>query len=241
MPQADPLDQHRLLDLAATDRAIATANHRRNTLPELAIIASGADRVAELRAVKVRVETEVADLDRDGKKLDAEIDQVRARADRDAGRMASGAGPAKDLTSLQHEIDTLARRQSNLEDQALDLMERREAADTALTAAATAFDAANSEIQQAESRRDAQFADIDDELGRLRATRADLSASSPADLLALYQRIHASGRIAAAELIGAQCRACRLSLDSVALSEIRAAAPDQVVRCSECGAILVRG
>ncbi|MDQ2847222.1 MAG: C4-type zinc ribbon domain-containing protein [Actinomycetota bacterium] len=241
MPEADPPDQHRLLDLAATDRAIAAADHRRSTLPELALIADGADRVAELRAVKVRADTEVADLDRDGKKLDAEIDQVRARAARDAGRMATGAGPAKDLTSLQHEIDTLARRQSNLEDQSLDLMERREAADAASAEATSAFDAANSEIQQAESRRDDQFADIDDELGRLRSTRADQSGSIPADLLALYERIHASGRIAAAELKGAQCQACRLTLDSVALSEIRAAAPDQVVRCSECGAILVRG
>lgn len=241
MPEADPPDQHRLLDLAATDRAIAAADHRRSTLPELAIIAAGTDRVAELRAVKVRADTEVADLDRDGKKLDAEIDQVRARADRDAGRMATGAGPAKDLTSLQHEIDTLARRQSNLEDQALDLMERREAADAAVAEATTAFDGANSEIQQAESRRDDQFADIDDELGRLRGTRAEQTGSIPADLLALYERIHASGRIAAAELKGAQCQACRLSLDAVTLSEIRAAALDQVVRCSECGAILVRG
>lgn len=241
MPEADPPDQHRLLDLAATDRAITAADHRRATLPELAVIAAGADRVAELRATRVRADTEVADLDRDGKKLDAEIDQVRARADRDAGRMATGAGPAKDLTSLQHEIDTLARRQSNLEDQSLELMERRETADAALAEATAAFDAANSEILQAESSRDDQFADIDDQLSRLRATRAEQAGSIPADLLALYERIHAAGRIAAAELKGGQCQACRLTLDSVALSEIRAAAADQVVRCSECGAILVRG
>lgn len=240
MPQADPTDQRHLLDLAATDRAIASANHRRTGLPELAIIAAGAERVASLRTARVKAETEVADLGRDAKKLDAEIDQVRARADRDASRMASGGGPAKDLTSLQHEIDTLARRQSDLEDQALELMERLETADAVLTDATAAYEAGAGEIGAAQARRDDQFADIDDELARLSATRAEQAAGLPDALLVLYDRIRASGKIAAAELKGAQCQACRLSLDAVALGEIRSAAADQVVRCPECGAILVR-
>lgn len=241
MPQADPSDQRRLLDIAATDRAIAAALHRRATLPELALIAAGAERTAALRAAKVRAETEVADLDRDGRKLDAEIDQVRARADRDAQRMVSGAGPAKDLSSLQHEIDTLARRQATLEDRSLELMEQRENADAVLATATADFDAASAEIAAAETRRDDQFADIDDELGQLRATRSEQVAPVPADLMALYERIRKTGKIAAAELRGAECQACRLELDAVALSEIRSAAADQVVRCSECGAVLVRG
>lgn len=241
MPQADPTDQRRLLEIAATDRAIAAAEHQRATLPELAVIAAGADRVAALRAARVNAETEVADLERDGKKLDAEIDQVRARADRDTARMSAGAGPAKDLSSLQHEIDTLARRQATLEDRSLELMEQREIADAALETATGEFDAAAAEISAAETRRDDRFADIDDELARLAGTRSDQAAPVPAELLALYERIRKTGRIAAAELRGAECQACRLQLDAVALSQIRSAAPEDVVRCTECGAILVRG
>jgi len=239
VPSAEPQHQRRLLDIAATDRTIAHAAHRRANLPELAVIAAGSARLAELRASKALAEADVADLDRDGKKLDAEIDQVRARADRDAGRLASGAGPAKDLTSLQHEIDTLARRQSALEDQSLELMERRENADQTLARAAGAHDVAGAEIAAAETRRDDQFADLDDEVARMQSVRAEQIDGLPADLLALYERIRATGKIAAAELKGAECQACRLALDSVALSEIRSAAADQVVRCSECGAILV--
>ncbi|WP_029137244.1 zinc ribbon domain-containing protein [Nakamurella lactea] len=241
MPQADPTDQRRLLDIAATDRAIAAADHRRNTLPELALIAAGTERTASLRVAKVNAETEVADLERDGRKLDLEIDQVRARADRDAERMAAGAGPAKDLSNLQHEIDTLARRQATLEDRSLELMELREKADAVLATATADFDAAAAEIAAAESRRDDQFADLDDELARLRATRAEQAGQVPDDLLALYERIRKTGKIAAAELRGAECQACRLELDSVALSQIRSAPADQVMRCTECGAILVRG
>jgi predicted nucleic acid-binding Zn-ribbon protein len=240
VPQADPADQRLLLDLAATDRAIASANHRRAGLPELAIIATGAERVAALRSARVTAETEVDDLQRNAEKLDAEIDQVRARADRDASRLATGSGPAKDLTSLQHEIDTLARRQADLEDRALELMERRETADAALTAATAAYQSAAAEIGAAEARRDDQFADIDDELARLKATRAVQADGLQDALLALYDRIRSSGKVGAAQLNGSQCQACRLSLDAVALGEIRSAAADQVVRCPECGAVLVR-
>lgn len=240
MPQADPAEQVRLLDLAATDRAIASAGHRRATLPELAVIAAGSERAAELRVTKVNAETEVADLERAGRKLDGEIDQVRARAERNVKRMAEGAGPAKDLSSLQHELDTLARRQSTLEDSSLELMEQRENAEAALTTAVAAFEESAAEIGSAQTSRDDQFADIDDELGRLSATRAEQAGQLPTDLLAVYERIRGTGRIAAAELKGAQCQACRLELDAVALSQIRSAAADQVVRCAECGAILVR-
>lgn len=240
MPQADPSDQLRLLDLAATDKATAGAVHRRAGLPELAVIADGTPRLAALRSTRVLAATEVSDLDRDAAKLDAEIDQVRARRTRNDERLATGAGPAKDLTNLQHEIESLERRQGILEDQSLELMEKRETADAALSEATTGHDALAAELQAAETRRDDQFADIDDELGRLRTTRAEQLARLPADLLALYERVHRNGRVAAALLVGGQCQACRLTLDSVALQEIRTADPDEVVRCTECGAILVR-
>lgn len=240
MPQADPSDQLRLLDLAATDKAVAGAEHRRSTLPEIAVISAGSPRLTALRSTRVLAATEVSDLDREATKLDAEIDQVRLRRTRNDDRLASGAGPAKDLTSLQHEIESLERRQGVLEDQSLELMEKREEADAALAEATGAHDVLAAELQAAQTRRDDQFADLDHELQRLRATRADQFGSLPADLTTLYERIHRNGRVAAARLVGGQCQACRLTLDSVALQEIRTADPAEVMRCTECGAILVR-
>ena len=70
--------------------------------------------------------------------------------------------------------------------------------------------------------------------------RAEVAAGMPADLLALYDRIYATGKIAAAPLNGSRCEACRMDLDKVALAEIHAAPVDAVVRCTECGAILIR-
>jgi predicted nucleic acid-binding Zn-ribbon protein len=240
VPKADPFVQRRLLDLAGLDQSINAAEHRRANLPALALLASGGVRLSELRNAKIGTETEVSDLERATRKLDNEIDQVRSRAERDAQRLAAGAGNAKDLENLQHEITSLSRRQGVLEDEALELMEQKETADAALATVTADFDQVQSEIAAATNQRDEAFVDIDDELGRHRQARAELVAGLPTELAALYERIRKSGRVAAAKLNGSRCEACRMDIDRVELSTIAAASSDEVVRCPECGAILVR-
>lgn len=240
VPKADPFVQRRLLDLAGFDQSINAAVHRRATLPELVVIEQGLGRLTELRNAKVLAETEVGDLLRATRKLDNEIDQVRSRSERDAQRLTAGAGNAKDLDNLQHEITSLGRRQGVLEDEALELMERTETADGVLASVVAQVDQVQAEVSAAEARRDRDFADIDDELGRHGRDRAELVGGLPADLAGLYERIRKSGKVAAARLNGGRCEACRIDLDRVELSTIAAAASDEIVRCPECGAILVR-
>lgn len=236
----DPFAQRKLLDLAAADRIIDASEHRRRSLPELAVIASGAARSAAARRDLVMAQTEVQDLDRATKKLDAEVDQVRARAQRDADRLQSGESSPKELEGLQHEIESLKRRQATLEDEELELMEQREQAESALTATAAVLAEISAELAAAEEARDAAFADIDAVLTEQRQIRSVLVAGLPADVLAVYSRVRDSGKIAAGALTGSRCGACRLEIDRTALAEIKSAPVDQVVRCTECGAILVR-
>lgn len=240
MPKADPFVQRRLLDLAGLDQSINAAEHRRAHLPELAVIAAGSARLADLRNARIAAQTEVGDLDRAGRKLDNEIDQVRSRAARDAQRLTAGAGNAKDLENLQHEITSLSRRQGVLEDESLELMEQKEIADAALAAVTADFDRVQAEISAATAQRDQVFGVVDEELAGHRAARAELVGGLPADLAALYERIRKSGRVAAAKLNGSRCEACRMDIDRVELSAIASAAADDVVRCPECGAILIR-
>lgn len=239
-PKADPFVQRRLLDVARIDQSMSAAEHRRRTLPDLALIASGTTRVGELRNALVLAQTEIGDLDRAARKLDNEIDAVRARAKRDADRLAAGVAPAKDLESMQHEIVSLARRQATLEDEALELMETREVADAALATTERELTVASAELAAAQQRRDGAFADIDDELRRGVAERRVLVDGMPADLVVLYEQIRSRGRVAAAALNGSRCEACRMDLDRSALAAIWAAGVEEVVRCTECGAILIR-
>ena len=239
--KADPEVQLRLLDLQAHDAALARLEHRRRTLPELAVIADADTRLAALRADVVRAETEVGDLDRELRRLEDDVDQVRRRAERDQQRMLSGAVPAKELESLQHEVETLTRRQSDLEDTELEVMERREDAEARAAEVRAEVEKVTATRSEAEQARDKAFAEIDAEAAADTEARAALAGRLPADLMALYEKVRAaSGGVGAAMLRQRRCEGCRLELMGAELRAAQAAPPDEVLRCENCRRILVR-
>lgn len=241
MPKADLAAQRALLQLADTDRLADAAAHQRTALPEIGVIADGAARIESLTGQVALAEVEVGDLDSAARKLDGEIESVRARAARDEQLLAAGAVSPKEMENLQREIESLARRQASLEDDALQLMERQEAAEGGLNGLRDAVAAMRTEVDAATVRRNDQWADIDGELARLAVQRAMLVSQIPAELVTVYDKVRSSGRVAAAALVGDRCTACQMGLDRVSLDEIHGAAADEVPRCPECGALLVRG
>lgn len=240
--KADPATQLHLLDLQAVDTAAAQLAHRRRTLPDIAVVA---DREQQLRSLTddiVRAQTEVGDLDREQRRLEADVDQVRQRSARDQQRLTSGAiTSARELEGLQHEVQTLGRRQGNLEDQVLELMEQRESGDAALARLRAESAQVQEERDEAVRRRDDALTQIEVDLQGRRAERDRLVTDLPADLLASYERIRStSGGTGAAALRQRRCEGCRLELAGSDLSRARNAVPDEVLRCEECGRILVR-
>jgi predicted nucleic acid-binding Zn-ribbon protein len=239
--KADPKVQQRLLELQTHDAALARLGHRRRTLPELTVIRDADGRLAALRDDLVRAETEVGDLDRALRQLENDVDQVRRRSERDQQRMQSGAVPAKELESLQHEVETLGRRQSDLEDNELEVMERREDAESRAASVRTEVSAVTDSRATAERARDAAYGEIDAQAAAATGARGAVVNELPADLLALYEKVRAvSGGVGAAELKARRCEGCRLELAGSELRAARAAAPDEVLRCENCGRILVR-
>ena len=238
---ADPAAQRRLLDLAAVDAELTRVAHRRRSLPELAEIERTNKSLRASRDSLVAAETAASDLDRDIRKLEAEIDQVQARGERDRGLLDSGSiSSGKQLEDLQHELATLQRRQAVLEDDLLEVMERREATDVELERGRAAL--ADIERRQLDAirRRDEALADLDATEKHGNQERQTLISELPADLVALYERIRARQGTGAALLREGRCGACRLELDRTALGRLREAAPDEVLRCEECGVVLVR-
>ncbi|MEO7124928.1 MAG: C4-type zinc ribbon domain-containing protein [Nakamurella sp.] len=240
MPNADLAAQRALLKLADTDRRADSAAHQRAALPELGVIADGSKRAVELREKVALGDAEIGDIDSAGRKLDGEIESVRSRAARDEDRLASGSASPKEMESLQREVESLARRQASLEDDSLELMERRENADAGVNAVRGELTALTREIDAATVRRNDQWSDIDDELSRLALQRAVVAQAIPDDVMAIYERMRGAGKVAAAAMRGEQCGGCGMSLDRASLEEIRSAAADFVSRCPECSTLLVR-
>ncbi|WP_448624102.1 zinc ribbon domain-containing protein [Geodermatophilus sp. URMC 64] len=239
--KADHFDQQKLLALAAEDVALTQLAHRKRTLPEAAAVEAAAEAERELAAALVRAETEARDLEREVARLEGDVDVVRQRAARDQQRMQAGGLPAREVTALQHELDSLARRQGDLEDQELELMERQEAADKALSAAREGQEKARADLERATQLRDDALADVADATARHEAARAEVAGGIPAPLLSLYDRIRTqTGTTGAALLKARQCQGCRIELFGKELAAVRAADPHEVVRCDNCGRILVR-
>ncbi|MGH3946489.1 MAG: zinc ribbon domain-containing protein [Pseudonocardiaceae bacterium] len=239
---ADPAAQRRLLDLAAVDAELTRAAHRRRSLPELAEIEQADKDLLAGRDSLVAAETAASDLDREIRKLEAEIDQVRAREDRDRGLLDSGSiSSGKQLEDLQHELATLQRRQTILEDDLLEVMERREATGADVDRSRAALAGIEQRRLDAARRRDEAVADLESTEEHRQQERRILLGELPADLVALYERIRAQRGTGAALLRQQRCGACQLELDRTAVGRLREAAPDEVLRCEECGVVLVRG
>ncbi|MFD5248835.1 zinc ribbon domain-containing protein [Amycolatopsis sp. NPDC058340] len=238
--KADPAVQRQLLELAKVDAELSRTAHRRRTLPEIAEIDAGEKTVRERRDALVSVQTAASDLDREIARQEKEIESVRARGDRDRKLLESGSVAAKQMTDIEHELNSLNRRQSALEDDLLELMERREALE--LDAQRTSAEVAKAEAEVAEAigRRDEHFTDLDTTKARRDEDRAKLLPRFPEDLLKLYERVRAHKGIGAALLRARRCGACQLDIDRREIAEIKAAPEDNVIQCENCGAILVR-
>jgi uncharacterized protein len=237
--KASPEAQRRLLDLQAVDTALAQLAHRRRSLPELAEIDAVARELSALEDERVRAQVAVDDLDRDIARFEKDIEQVRIRKQRDQQRLDAG-GALREIEGLQHELATLNRRQSELEDAELELMERKETAEQVLAEVQGRLSAASERRAAAERRRDEAYADIAKEQEFKTSARGPLAGDLPADLVTLYDKIRLDSGLGAALLRSGRCGGCRIELYGADLNRVKAAAPDDVVRCEECRRIMVR-
>lgn len=239
--KAELAQQRSLLDLSELDAELTRLAHRATHLPEQ-------QRYQELETRQRAVADRLAvlgigleDLDAQIAKLESEVDAVRKREDRDRGLLTSGAiSDSKQLGELQHELDTLERRQASLEDTLLEVMERREQLAAEQAGEQQTLGSVDTDLAAARQARDAALAEVEQARTDAAARRTAVAAGLDAQLLALYERQRAASGIGAGRLLGGRCGACRIELDRGELARISAAAEDEVLRCDECGAILLR-
>ena len=238
--KAEVAQQLSLLELSKLDAELSRIAHRAAHLPQREALEriqaehnAAGDRLGALRIA-------LEDLDAQVSRFEAEIEAVRQREDRDRSMLTSGATDAKQLSDLQHELDTLLRRQTSLEDSLLEVVERREELQAQLTSEEGAVEALQSELAAGQQALDAALAEIDESRAAHWSRRDTLAAALDPALSALYERQRAGGGPGAGPLLGHRCGACRIEIGRGELSRISAAHEDELVRCPECGAILLR-
>ena len=167
----------------------------------------------------------------------------RAHRPRPAACSPGRAVGAKQATELQHELDTLARRQTVLEDEQLEVMEQREAvgADLEHAACAARRRPSRTVIDDRPSAATRALADIDAARARPRPRpRRGWPTSFPPTCWPPTRSGAQQRGVGAALLQARRCQSCRLELDRTAICAAHGRAADEVVHCEECGVILVR-
>jgi predicted nucleic acid-binding Zn-ribbon protein len=233
---------HVLLDLQAHDTTADQHRHRRATLPERAQLKAATAAVAGIDQEIAGVATERDRLAREEKRIEDEVATIEAKAASEDKRLYSGTvTAAKELQAIQDEIESLHRRQSSLEDDALELMVEIEPLDEQLAALNARRDAADAEAATLRAAITTSEAEIDAALAAVEAERAVIADGVPPATLAEYESLRQRlGGIAVAKLEGGSCRGCHLQLSAVEVDRIKKLPRDEVVHCEECGRILVR-
>lgn len=239
--RADPSAQRELLDVQRADSRLAALRHQLATLPETTELRGLVAELTRLRDWQRDVQLRLGDLAREQRKADDDVEQVKARRARDRQRLESGAGNPKDLERLQHELVSLDRRISTLEDIDLEVMERLETAQDESAAVQEQLARTEEHASVVSTARDARVSELRTEGQRVTRERAAAVAGLPGDLVALYDRLREQkDGVGAALLRGRRCQGCSLELNSSERAEIASRDPDEVVRCGECSRILVR-
>ena len=233
-----PADQLLLLELASLDATIRHADnarrHPEQTARVQALIAQRQAQSAELTTLLGVRDDARAELAR----LESDVALVDARAARDTERLAATSN-VKEAQGLEHELASLAKRKSDLEDAELQIMERLEDADAAVAAQEALIAATNAEGARLSAEGKEAVAAATATWEAATRDRAAVAGRVPADLLGLYERLAARG-VGAGLLRRRTCEGCHMVLSGTDLGALRQAAEDDVVMCPECGCILVR-
>lgn len=237
--KATPSDQDQLLRLQTADTRLAQLGHTIDTLPQLATRAALEPEVNAKRARWMTVTGVLEDTRTEVSRIESDLKVVENRIARDTERLTATASP-KDVQALEIELAALSRRQMELEDAELGAMERLVELET---------EQAEAEAERADlaARVDALEVDLDVERQKVQTERdallrdrAVIAEGIPVELLALYEKQRARYGIGAALLHHGVSLGSHVTLTESDLSEIRRAAPDDVVLCPDSGAILIR-
>lgn len=231
-----------LLHVQELDTTADQLRHRREVLPQRAAAAELRRTIAATDAALAATAAERDALVRDQRKREDEVARIAAHVGEEEQKLYSGAVVApRELQALQQEVESLRRRQRGIEDEVLELMEKIEPLDAALTSGASQ----RAELEANLAEREAELAraegEIAEELAVVGSKREEAATSVEAPLLERYERMREQlGGVAVARLVGSTCGGCHLTLSAVELDKVRHEPPEALVTCEECGRLLVR-
>jgi len=228
-----------LLELQSVDLEIDRLNARRRELEgseDLTAATRDAD-AAERALGELRLQLDA--MDRDGGRLEHEIDSLTKKAAAEEARLYDGSvANARELESIRHEIENLKHRREDREDELLAYLEQRDGVERRAKEAEGQASTLRTQVDQVAASSQEELADVRTKLEARLAARAELAGRIDPALLELYEELRAHKKgVGAAALVDGVCQGCHETLSAVELDRIRRT--DDVPRCEHCRRILV--
>jgi predicted nucleic acid-binding Zn-ribbon protein len=236
--KANLQDQKRLLELVDLDLTLVRNAGDRAKLQSATAISEASEKALALSDQLIDARNKVGDLELELKRSENDLELVENRITKDNQRLTSTTS-AKDAQGIEHELTTLAKRKSELEDAELGIMEDLETVRAQLSLAENAKSAAEKELAALRSALETNTSALDSARAELSSKRSALIGLIDPELAAAYQR-KADRNVAVGKLVGRECGACRLSITATNLEEIVALPADEIAECPNCQAYLVR-
>jgi uncharacterized protein len=194
----------------------------------------------ELLAAKQRLNTAVTDLQTwqtQKQDLDRELQNLKAKARSAEQRLYSGnVKNPKELTDLQHSIDSLGRQRAVLEDEILEAMIMIEDAEAEKDAADEALRTIQADWEQAQGSLKKEQNELALRLHELTGLRQTRLGTITAESLAEYEVISRQAKgVAVVKIKNSICTGCSLNVSAQKEKEAR---EGKKVYCANCGRIL---
>ena len=236
--QANLQDQQSLLKLAEIDQSIDRSKNELRKLQDADEVSDARGRMLALADRLIDARNAVANINLELRRADEDLRLVESRIDKDNQRLSSTSS-SKDALGMQHELEVLSRRKSELEDIELGVLEEKEILETELVKVSALKTEADGELLAVEDALEKSLALVKLEIERLIAEKSKISSAISPEVIAAYN-VRIPRGVAAARLIGRECGACRISITATNFEEISSLPADQLPECPNCQALLVR-
>ena len=236
--KANPEDQKRLLELVQLDLDLVKIAGEKAKLLAASEIQIASEKALALSDQLIDARNKAGALELELKRSETDLELVENRIAKDNQRLTTTSS-AKDAQGIEHELTTLAKRKSELEDAELGILDELDQVRAELKAAESAKTAAEDELAALRAALTSRTADLDSKRAELMANRVALVELIDPELVAAYQQ-KADRTVAVGRLTGRECGACRISITATNLEEILALPADEITECPNCHAYLVR-
>ncbi|MFM6980651.1 MAG: zinc ribbon domain-containing protein [Micrococcales bacterium] len=163
---------------------------------------------------------------------------VEQREEKDQSRLLE-AKNQKDISGLQNELATLAKRRSDLEDTSLELMDSLSQAEELESKAKSVRSEVQEKLSKQSNATQTEVVKLQSSIALQQQERSRVTGLLSATLIDLYEHKRSRGT-AVGLLVGPSCGACRMSISASEYSKLIAKPLDELITCPECSAILVR-